>query len=134
MLVKSQSQLPEETEEAPLSISVTAEEASTPRPRLRPLDEAAVHLSNALQTDELRQAAGELATEYKELRESVVADLQRAGTKITEAILDARRGIAPAIGGLAGDIVTSQVEKAAGFADRIVAGRTENSVEASPQR
>jgi hypothetical protein len=128
MFVETQCQAPLEADEAPLSIS----EASAPRARLRPLDEAALHFSNALQTDALRQAAGEVAAEYTELHQSVVTDLQRAGAKIREAILDLRRGIAPAVGAAVGDMITSQVEKAAGFADRVVTGRTDNAADRTP--
>ena len=119
------SQLPQEADDASVSISIDSQAEGEQCKRGR-LIEAAHHLADAIQTEELRDELDGIAADC--------SDLQQARTKITEAILDVRRGIAPAIGAIAGDIITSQVEKAAGFADRIVAGRTDNSAEASPRR
>ena len=127
------SQPPQEADDASVSISIDSQAEGEQCKRGR-LIEAAHHLADAIQTEELRDELDGIAADCSDLRARITADLQQARTKITEAILDVRRGIAPAIGAIAGDIITSQVEKAAGFADRIVAGRTDNSAEASPRR
>jgi hypothetical protein len=121
----------QEADDASISISIDDESRGGQR-RHGPLKEAANYLANAIQTEELRNELDVVAADCTELRERITADLQQARNKITQAILDIRRGVAPAIGSLAGSVVSSQVEKAAGYVDRIVSGRSENVGERTP--
>ena len=83
---------------------------------LQPLDELAFHVDDAMQTKAMLEEADGLAIQRPALQERYIAELEQAGTKVTEALHMAREQASPVALPMSGD-------RPAGFADRVEAGR-----------
>lgn len=126
MLDDERFQSPQDADDASVALSSDGQgEAEQNNPGA--LLQAAHYLADAIQTEAVQNELDAVSSDCADLRERITADLQQAQTKITEAILDIRRGVAPAVGSIAGTIVSSQLEKAAGYVDRILSGRSETT-------